>query len=87
MISCRDECGTRINDEIAAAIAGWSYLSITRSYRCGVCCRVLAAAFATVGREALASDCVDRLDPRSRGALPRETASGITAPTVGKSGS
>jgi hypothetical protein len=78
-IGCRGACGAKQPDSDAAAQAGWRYLEITNGWRCGACDRDLEAASAIVG---MGEDGGDPLDPTSRGALPKETASTITAPTV-----
>lgn len=79
-LACRDECGTRVADESAAMAAGWSYQSIRAAWRCGACERALIVAARMVGTNSAVF--VDTLPPSSRGALPKETASTISAPTV-----
>jgi hypothetical protein len=78
-IRCRGQCGAVVADDRAALQAGWSYLQITAGWRCGACERELYAASHIVGTDTVTSDA---LDPKSRGALPKETASSILPPTV-----
>jgi hypothetical protein len=77
-IHCRDKCGTTMPDEAAALNAGW-WLPITGTFRCGACRRALDAASGLIGH---AQQTQDALPPTSRGALSKETASSIVAPTV-----
>lgn len=58
---------------------GWSFLQITGGWRCGRCDGELQAASRMVGTD---DQTTDTLPADSRGALPRETASGIVAPAV-----
>lgn len=78
-INCRSGCGVTMADEAAAIQAGWWYLQITRGWRCPSCDRELLNASSLVGT---ADETTDTLDPNSRGALPKETASTILPPTV-----
>lgn len=80
MLKCRDGCGAAVEDESGAEAAGWSYLSIRAAWRCGPCARELYAASTLVGPPA--APFVDTLPPDSRGALRKETASTIAAPSV-----
>lgn len=80
MLPCKGECGAKVADDEAATAAGWEYLSISGKYRCGKCTRELRAAGRMVGTEP--GIFVDPLPADSRGALPKETASSISAPTV-----
>lgn len=82
-IGCRGGCGAKQVDGEAAAHAGWRYLEITRGWRCAACDRALTAASGIVGRGV---DAGDSLDPSDRGALPKETASTILAPSVPRNG-
>lgn len=82
-IGCRGGCGAKQPDDDAAALAGWRYLQITKGWRCGPCDRDLVAASSLRGQGA---DTGDALDPQDRGALPKETASSILAPSVPRSG-
>jgi hypothetical protein len=79
MVGCRGMCGAQVPDEDAAMKAGWSYLQITKGWRCGTCERELAAANSIVGQD---EGTADTLAPHDRGALPKETASTILAPSV-----
>lgn len=79
LIGCRGGCGLKMADDDAASQAGWNYLEITKGWRCGTCERELRAASGIVGH---GLDSGDDLAPDSRGALPKETASTITAPAV-----
>lgn len=78
-IGCRGGCGAKVVDEEAAQAAGWAFLEISKGYRCGACDRELRAANAIVGTD---GQTLDALPPDSRGALPKETASTIAAPSV-----
>jgi hypothetical protein len=40
MISCRDGCGREVNDE-APEKGSWTYLQITKRWRCPACTKVL----------------------------------------------
>lgn len=81
-IGCRDSCGARVPDETAAMQAGWSYLHVTGGWRCGPCAAALRVAAGIPGPAG--APMVDPLPPNSRGALPKETASTISAPVVNK---
>lgn len=82
-IGCRGGCDAKQADEEAAARAGWRYLEITKGWRCGACDHTLVAASTIVG----SGDCSgDPLAPHDRGALARETASTILAPSVPRNG-
>ena len=78
-IRCRDTCGRSVEDEAAALQAGWSYLEITKAYRCGACDGALRAVRHIIGPDAVTPD---NLPPDSLGAIKRETASGILPPVV-----
>ena len=78
-IRCRDQCGAEVADEGAAERAGWSCLQTTGGWRCGPCAGALYRASRMRGTD---GHTPDTLPPASRGALPRETASTITAPSV-----
>jgi hypothetical protein len=78
LVACSDGCGakcpvTEIEDRI------WEWLSVSNRYRCPECRRALRQAAGLVGTDAITPD---NLPPDSRGALPKETASTISAPTV-----
>ena len=78
LIRCRDECGATVPaDHILGS--GWEYLETQRAYRCTACWRALRAAGSMRGTD---TQTVDALPADSIGALRRETASGIAAPTV-----
>ena len=79
-MNCRDMCGASVADQDAAMQAGWSYLHVAGGWRCGACTHTLALAARLQGTEAAYTP--DPLPPHSRGALPKETASGILPPTV-----
>ena len=80
-IGCRDSCGAKVEGfEEDALKAGWHYLMITKNWRCPDCTRALGMAQHLQGTPGGYTP--DRLDPKSRGALPRETASGILPPSV-----
>lgn len=78
-ISCRGACGKKVADPEAAGAAGWVYLQITRGYRCPDCEEDLRKASALVG---MGDGAIQDLPPDSRGALPKETASGILPPAL-----
>ena len=78
-IGCRGGCGAKQADDEAAMHAGWLYLQITNGWRCGKCERELRAASSIVG---MGDDAGDPLAPTDRGAIAKETASGIMAPAV-----
>jgi hypothetical protein len=85
VIACRDGCGAKVPDGLvegnpAWQNAGWSWMPITNSYRCGACEGALWRARGIDGARPTAF--VDTLPPDSRGALKRETASSILPPTV-----
>ena len=78
-IRCRDQCGAVAADQIVAERSGWSFLHITNGWRCGACAGALFRANRIVGTD---GETPDTLPPISRGALPKETASSISAPSV-----
>lgn len=85
-IRCRDGCGLEVVAQTYADAeqkcndAGWSYQHIRGGgYRCGTCERALLGAQTIPGAPAQ-EDFVDQVPPRSRGALPKETASTIVPP-------
>jgi hypothetical protein len=78
-IGCRDGCGATATDEQAAQDCAWDYLNISKAWRCPVCSRALRGAAQIVGTDGITED---TLPAASRGALPKETASSIAAPTV-----
>jgi hypothetical protein len=78
-IRCRDECGASQPDVLEAVQAGWTNLQIAGGWRCGACCRALAAVAGIPGAGTATGDL---LPPTSIGALKRETASTISPPTV-----
>lgn len=85
VIPCRDGCGATVIDDLvdgmhAAEHAGWSWLAVTGSWRCGACEGALWRARGVEGTAA--QPFVDPLPADSRGALKRETASSILAPAV-----
>lgn len=86
VVNCRDGCGTFVEFPFEATIeeaatelstAGWTFLSSVARWRCKACGERLTAVTAS-----LASDpnFADKLDPCSRGALPRNTAVTIVPP-------
>jgi hypothetical protein len=77
LIACIDLCGLRVENPVAA---GWNYLEMQRRFRCGGCARLLILAREIPGTAA--EEFTDPLPSTSRGALPKETASTIAAPTV-----
>jgi hypothetical protein len=79
VVKCRGGCGKSHPTDDAAMHAGWTYLWITKGYRCGDCERELRAAGSIVGTDQITSD---PLPKDSRGALPKETASTIMQPSV-----
>lgn len=79
-ISCSTGCKRTVEDEVGASTAGWEYLSISARWRCPTCYRELRAAASIVGGTKQAADTI--VDPKSRGALRRETASTILPPSV-----
>lgn len=78
LIRCRDECGATVPEDRIEG-AGWEYLEIQKAYRCTACWNQLRAASGQVG---MGSGAVVDLPPDSRGAIRKETASGITPPSV-----
>lgn len=81
MIKCRDLCGASQVDEDAALASGWSFLSISKNWRCASCVRALDVAAQYPGTPAQPG-LKDPLAPDSRGALPKATAETISAPVV-----
>ena len=80
IIGCRDECGASFTVEPGDAFPGdWRYLEASKAWRCPTCHRALAAMACAEGT---GTPTVDTLPPDSRGALPKETASGIVPPKV-----
>lgn len=79
IVNCYDTCGASQPSEDAAMQAGWTYLSIAGKWRCGACAGALYRASSTRGHS---GSTPDTLDKHSRGALPKETASTITPPSV-----
>jgi hypothetical protein len=79
LIRCRDACGAVVADEQEAQDSSWSWLSISKAWRCPECMRALRTAAALVGTDGVTAD---TLPPHSRGALPKETASSIAPPVV-----
>lgn len=86
VVNCRDGCGTYVefsdnaNLETAATeltAAGWGWLSSVSRWRCPGCIERLNTVTAALAAD---PDFADKLDPRSRGALPRNTASTILPP-------
>jgi rubredoxin len=41
-LACQDSCGATVADEAAALHAGWTFLAISRRWRCPDCWRALA---------------------------------------------
>lgn len=78
-IKCRGQCGLAVVNDEDAVRAGWTYLQITRGWRCGACGRALRAAAEIKGSAEVPSDA---LPSNSIGALRRETASTILPPSV-----
>ena len=80
-VACREgeACGKEVASEDEAMQAGWSWLAVAGGWRCGDCVQILLQAGAIVGT---GGQTEDKLDPTSRGALPKETASSITPPAV-----
>ena len=79
-VGCRDGCGRSYATEEEPTQQGWSWLPIVRGWRCPECRRALEAARSI--EPLAAGEFLDPLPPTSRGALPKETASTIVAPTV-----
>jgi len=78
-ISCSGGCkALHLADEIDKS--GWTFLEISGRYRCGACERELHAASFIPGTEP--GEFVDALPADSRGALPKETASSISPPSL-----
>jgi hypothetical protein len=66
MIGCAGGCGLAIfSDDLKSS--GWSYLQITKRWRCGACERELVRMSTTEGAPPRLD--VDKLDPTSMGAL------------------
>ena len=78
-IRCRDACGAARADEEACISAAWTYLQISKGWRCPKCAAALRDASGIVGTDAVTED---TLPPISRGSLPRETASTILPPSL-----
>lgn len=78
-VACVGGCKRTVPDMEAASHAGWRYLEIQNRWRCPECNRELRAAQQITGHD---QPTVDELDPTSRGALRKETASTISPPTV-----
>lgn len=85
-VSCRDGCGAEVEfpdattlAEAAAALTakGWVWLSSVGRWRCDGCANRLTTVVAQLEADPTFAD---RLDPRSRGALPRNTAVTIVPP-------
>lgn len=74
MINCRDGCGAETTDDGGS----FTFLAIAGGWRCGACVRKLLETSALVGVD---GETTDKLDPKSRGALPKETASTISPPS------
>lgn len=79
MIGCRDECGAKVADEKAANLGGWSYLEISKAYRCPSCWRSLRAAAGLIGTD---GETTDTLPPGSLGAIKKATAESILPPSL-----
>lgn len=43
-IGCNDGCGAKVADMSEAEAKAWTYLEITKRYRCPACTRALAEA-------------------------------------------
>ncbi len=80
-IACRDACGAKVADQEAALQAGWSWLSIIGAWRCGDCEGALMRASRIEGARP-DPVFIDQIPPASIGALRKETASTIKAPSV-----
>ena len=80
-VACREgkACGKEVASDDEAMQAGWTWLAVAGGWRCGDCVRSLRQAGAIAGTDGQTEDL---LDPKSRGALPKETASGILPPVV-----
>jgi hypothetical protein len=78
-IACADACGASL-PEAEINQHGWQFLEIQRRYRCPACFRALRAAAGIKGTTR--APFVDEIAPDSRGALRKETASTIAAPSV-----
>lgn len=86
VVNCRDGCGTfsefafgTVLEEAAVELsaAGWTFLASVARWRCPACGERLTAVTASLASD---PDFADKLDPRSRGALPRNTAVTIVPP-------
>jgi hypothetical protein len=78
-IACAAGCARTVADDDAASAGAWSYLAISRRWRCPTCRRELDAAQAIAGGTGTPDEV---LPPDSRGALRRETASTVLPPSV-----
>lgn len=79
MISCRDQCGAEVEDQPAAEQAGWSWLPLTATWRCGKCAGALYRASFIRGTDGVT---LDHLPKDSRGALPKATVDTISPVAV-----
>lgn len=86
VVNCRDGCGTfePFAPEVSAEEAsdallaiGWLFLASVSRWRCPACKDRLDNVIAASVND---PDFADKLDPRSRGALPRNTAVTILPP-------
>jgi rubredoxin len=78
-IVCAYGCNTKLPDDQAAMAAGWSYLMISRRWRCPKCDAALLAAANMPG---VANQSVDPLAPDDRGGLPNPKGFGIVPVAV-----
>jgi hypothetical protein len=85
-VPCRDGCGTEVEfpagvtlHEAAEQLTakGWVWLASVARWRCPACANRLNTVKAQLAADPTFAD---RLDPRSRGALPRNTAVTIVPP-------
>lgn len=89
-IVCRDGCKTEADvthlsddDKIIEAMraAGWVHLAVQNRWRCPTCDAALLAVAHINGADP-DPNFVDAVPKDSRGALPKNTADGITRPSV-----
>ena len=86
IVNCRDGCGTfeefpigTLLEEATSRLnaCGWSFLASVARWRCPGCYVRLSEVAASLAAD---PNFADKLDPRSRGALPRNTAVTIVPP-------
>lgn len=85
-VPCRDGCGAEVEfadgvtlNEAAEELRakGWVWMASVGRWRCDACANRLSTVTAQLAADPTFAD---RLDPRSRGALPRNTAVTILPP-------